>query len=59
MAPAFHSRAIASYFDTMQNVINDCLDDWQQQDVIALKSELSELALRVGATTSRNKVDSP
>ena len=48
MTPAFHGRAIASYFDTMQVVINDCLEHWQQQEAIALKSELSQLALRVG-----------
>jgi cytochrome P450 len=48
MAPAFHGRAIASYFDTMQSIIQTYLKCWQQQDEIRLKSELNQMALRVG-----------
>ncbi|OKH53518.1 cytochrome P450 [Calothrix sp. HK-06] len=48
MAPAFHSQAIASYFETMQQVINECLDNWKIHKTVPLKSEFNQLALRVG-----------
>ena len=48
MAPAFHGKAIASYFETMQSIIDNELQTWIQPDPIALKSQLNQLALRIG-----------
>jgi retinoid hydroxylase len=48
MAPAFHGKAIASYFDTMQSIIQSELQTWTQPAPIALKSQLNQLALRIG-----------
>jgi retinoid hydroxylase len=48
MAPAFHGKAIASYFETMQSIIVSELQTWTQSDAIALKSQLNQLALRIG-----------
>jgi retinoid hydroxylase len=48
MAPAFHGKAISSYFDTMQSIIISELQTWTQSDAIALKSQLNQLALRIG-----------
>ncbi|AFY96969.1 cytochrome P450 [Chamaesiphon minutus] len=48
MAPAFHGRAIASYFDTIQSIVQNELPTWIQPDPIALKSQLNQIALRIG-----------
>jgi retinoid hydroxylase len=46
MAPAFHGKAIASYFEIMQQVVDKRLDSWEQS--LFLKSEFNQLALQVG-----------
>ncbi len=48
MAPAFHGKAITSYFEIMQQVIEDSLKRWATQDVIFLKASFNQLALRIG-----------
>lgn len=48
MAPAFHGKAIASYFEIMQQVVNQRLESWEQHQSIALKSEFNQLALEIG-----------
>lgn len=48
MAPAFHGKAIATYFETMQQVIEDYLKHWAAQDVVPLKASFNQLALRIG-----------
>lgn len=48
MAPAFHGKAISNYFDTMQQVINDCIDHWPQKQSIHIRTEFRKLALQVG-----------
>ncbi|MFN6526383.1 cytochrome P450 [Nostoc sp. ChiSLP03a] len=48
MAPAFHSKAIANYFDIMQTEVNKCLENWVQNSPISIKNEFNQLALRIG-----------
>jgi retinoid hydroxylase len=48
MAPAFHGKAIANYFDTMQQVIHDCIAQWPQHEPIYLRLAFRKLALKVG-----------
>jgi retinoid hydroxylase len=48
MAPAFHGKAIANYFDKMQQVINGCIDRWPQQQPVHIRTEFRKLALQVG-----------
>ena len=50
MAPAFHGKAIASYFETMQQVVNHNIEGWSQNRSIHLRTELRKLALKVGIT---------
>ena len=47
MAPAFHGRAIANYFDTMQTIIQDFLKNWVEQGTIPLIDEFRKLTLLV------------
>jgi cytochrome P450 len=48
MAPAFHGKAIVSYFETMQQVIDKQVERWQLGQPIHLQRELRQLALKVG-----------
>lgn len=48
MAPAFHGRAIASYFETMQSEANKCVKNWLERSTVSLKSEFNQLALHIG-----------
>lgn len=47
MYPAFHGRAIASYFDTIQAVVQDRVQHWGERDNISLLSEFRRLTLVV------------
>ncbi|MCL6752297.1 cytochrome P450 [Nostoc sp. CCCryo 231-06] len=46
MYPAFHGKAIATYFDTIQNIVQDFLKDWGQR-TIPLNSSFRQLTLMV------------
>ncbi|MFS0519109.1 cytochrome P450 [Nostoc sp. UIC 10607] len=46
MYPAFHGKAIATYFDTIQNIVQDFLKDWGQR-TIPLNSNFRQLTLMV------------
>ncbi|MEH2447945.1 MAG: cytochrome P450 [Nostoc sp.] len=46
MYPAFHGKAIATYFDTIQNIVQDFLKDWGQ-GTIRLNSSFRQLTLMV------------
>jgi retinoid hydroxylase len=48
MAPAFHAKALVSYFETMQHIIEDSLKHWAIQDAIPLKVSLNQLTLQIG-----------
>jgi retinoid hydroxylase len=48
MAPAFHGRAIATYFDTMQQIIDVRVNQWRCHQPIPLKQELKKVALQIG-----------
>lgn len=48
MNPAFHSTAIASYFETMQQVIDEEIDSWKSGQPIPVKIALKKLALKIG-----------
>lgn len=48
MATVFHSKAIASYFETMQQVIDAEVDGWESEQPIWVKTALKKLALKVG-----------
>lgn len=48
MAPAFHGKAIASYFGTMQNVIDTEVEGWESGKSIPIKTVLKKLALKIG-----------
>jgi retinoid hydroxylase len=43
--PVFHQQAIASYFDTIQSVVTEAIDDWGKQGTINLSAELHKLTL--------------
>jgi len=47
MYPAFHGKAIATYFDTIQNIVEDFLKDWGESKTIALNSSFRQLTLKV------------
>ena len=42
MFPALHGRAIASYFDTIQQVTDDLLTEWGQQGTVPLIDEFGK-----------------
>ena len=48
MYPAFHGRAIASYFDTIQNIVQDFLKDWGNS-TIPLTASFRKLTLIVAS----------
>jgi retinoid hydroxylase len=48
IASAFHGKAIASYFETMQQVINKEVESWRIDRAIAVKTALKKLALNIG-----------
>jgi retinoid hydroxylase len=48
MTPAFHGRAIASYFDTMQGMIEQEIKHWNLSQPIPLMVALKKLALAIG-----------
>jgi retinoid hydroxylase len=48
MAPAFHGKAIVSYFDTMQQIINTEVKQWEQSRAFPLFTTLKRMALQVG-----------
>ncbi|MBW4659257.1 MAG: cytochrome P450 [Drouetiella hepatica Uher 2000/2452] len=45
MYPAFHGRAIASYFDTIQSVAQDFVQDWATRETVNLLTEFRRLTL--------------
>jgi retinoid hydroxylase len=45
--PVFLPQAIASYFDTIQAVVTDTIDDWGKQGTIDLSAELHKLTLKM------------
>lgn len=49
MYPAFHGRAIASYFNTIQNIVRDFLKDWGERGTISLTADFRKLTLIVAS----------
>ena len=49
MYPAFHGKAIASYFDTMQAVVEDFVKDWAERGTISLTAAFRKLTLIVAS----------
>lgn len=47
MYPAFHGKAIATYFDTIKALVQDFLKDWGDRGTIALTSDFRKLTLIV------------
>jgi retinoid hydroxylase len=45
--PVFLPQAIASYFDTIQTVVIETIDDWGKQGTIDLSAELHKLTLKM------------
>ena len=45
--PVFLPQAIASYFDTIQAVVTETMDDWGKQGTIDLSAELHKLTLKM------------
>jgi retinoid hydroxylase len=45
--PVFLPQAIASYFDTIQAVVTETIDDWGKQGTINLSAELHKLTLKM------------
>jgi retinoid hydroxylase len=45
--PVFLPQAIASYFDTIQAVVTETIDDWGRQGTIDLSAELHKLTLKM------------
>jgi retinoid hydroxylase len=45
--PVFHQQAIASYFDTIQAVVIETIDNWGKQGSIDLTAELHKLTLKM------------
>jgi retinoid hydroxylase len=45
--PVFLPQAIASYFDTIQAVVTETIDDWGKQGTIDLSAELHKLTLKM------------
>jgi retinoid hydroxylase len=43
--PVFHQQAISSYFDTIQSVVAESIEDWGKQETINLSVELHKLTL--------------
>jgi retinoid hydroxylase len=48
MAPAFHGKAIASYFETMQQIVDAEVNRWDLNRSIPIATALKKLALKVG-----------
>lgn len=49
MMPAFHSAAIASYLETMEEIVQACLSTWANLGEIVLIDALRKMTLLVGA----------
>ncbi|HCF29352.1 MAG TPA: cytochrome P450 [Cyanobacteria bacterium UBA11049] len=47
MYPAFHGKAIATYFDTIKNIVQDFLKNWGDRGTIPLTSDFRKLTLIV------------
>jgi retinoid hydroxylase len=45
--PVFLPQAIASYFDTIQAVVTETIDEWSKQGTIDLSAELHKLTLKM------------
>jgi retinoid hydroxylase len=45
--PVFLPQAIASYFDTIQAIVTESIDDWGKQGSIDLSAELHKLTLKM------------
>jgi cytochrome P450 len=45
--PAFHGRAIASYFDTIQRIVQNFVKDWADRESVSLLAEFRRLTLVV------------
>jgi retinoid hydroxylase len=48
MAPAFHGKAIASYFDAIQHITDDEVNRWNFGQPVPLMLKLRKLALTIG-----------
>lgn len=49
MYPAFHGRAVASYFDTIRSIVEDFLKDWGERGTIPLTADFRKLTLMVAS----------
>ena len=49
MYPAFHGRAIASYFETIVRIVQDFLKDWGERGTIPLTADFRKLTLIVAS----------
>jgi cytochrome P450 len=47
--PAFHGRAIASYFETIHSVVQEFVQDWGNREVVSVLAELRKLTLVVAS----------
>lgn len=47
MYPAFHGRAIANYFDTIETIVQDFFKDWGDRGTIPLTADFRKLTLLV------------
>jgi retinoid hydroxylase len=45
--PVFHQQAIASYFDTIQSIVTEGMEDWGERGTIDLSTELRKITLTV------------
>ncbi|WP_026734343.1 cytochrome P450 [Fischerella sp. PCC 9605] len=49
MYPVFHGRAIASYFETIQSIVQNFLQDWGKRGTIPLTQDFRHLTLTVAS----------
>jgi retinoid hydroxylase len=49
--PMFHHQAIAAYFDTIQAVVTEAVNDWGQKGTIDLNAEMRKLTLTIAVRT--------
>lgn len=47
MFPAMHGRALSSYFDTIQEIVDDFFQDWAERGTIPLIEDFTNLSLTV------------
>lgn len=49
MYPAFHGKAIASYFETIQSIVQEFVEDWSTRESVPLVSEFRKLTLVIAS----------